>query len=683
MARAGKKAVTIALVLALTGCGGFREKTTETVGRDGYWHLERSRSTFIWTLLNRIGFISKQLSDHGYRGERWWYVSPAGERRFMRLLNAIAPDSRDTDPAGFISQAVENARIWGFTGFGTGIDAGAWLPSADKLPSVVSLSLDKWNAGVRDGVFEQPAYGQAVAKACEMRAGTVKDSPAVLGVLWESVPLASPRQLLLAYAALKPDSLSKRRLVTMIRDQQCRNDPKALAARLPSVRTFDELLTREKWDQYESIDADAESFARIVFAAYGGRVQEEVRSRFPNYLNLGPLLDPSMPVSVIQALAAYVDVLTFAVRSKDGRLSRRYFADVNTSTGKPIMILEYGARLESGQAPAISAAPAGMSPLPPVRTPEGLAHGYRRGALASAAIPFCVGFGWTGYRDLPSEASGFLDMTGTPRVALTEAAVKENAGMEEAHKREFIAPETVELFAEDRFLGGKPAQAIARLPGPITVDGDLRDWPATGFVLRDLKQDQDLDGTVFAVVHVGWNDRGVAIGVGVEDTSLELLDPRVYWKGADFIELFLDGSGRCTEGYSSSTLHLVILPRGGGPDGSGALVTAVHHEGDALLGSKYDYHEVLAASSAAKSAVTSWRGSSVKLSSPVWVMEAVIPWSLVQGAPKPDSSIGFNLIVHRIANGASDGMFWSMIRGEAGLDHPSTWGMLTLKEMEQ
>lgn len=656
------------LVVAASGCGGFKEKVAERVGTSGFWHLERTQTSRLWAWLNSIGFIARHLNDAGYKGDRWWFVSPDGSRTFARLLNHVAPDTRDGDPAGFIPKAVEQAKAWGFSGLGFGVDMNAWAAHADLMPAVASLSLDKWSGGLEQGVFD-PWYGPSVSKACEALSGSLKNAKQVMGILWESQPAGSPRSLLLAYAALRADSVSKKRLVSLLRDT-CHSDLRALQARFPAARTFDELAARPVWDQYEAIDQDAEAFARIVYSSYGGRVQQEVRDRFPTALNLGPMLDANLPISVIQSLAQYVDVLTFSAWSGDGRLPRRFFEDVYQATSKPILILDFGARLKSGQGAV-------------VQTPEGLAAAYHRGLLAAAALPFAVGFGWTGYRDTGADAWGFLDYGNAPREPLVRAATGDNGGVDAAHKLEYTLPQTADLFASDRFAIPRPSQAVGKLMPAITVNGDLADWPKTGSVLTALRQDQDLDQGNFAVAHVGWTDEGLSVGVDVADPTSALLDPKLYWHDADAVEVFIDASGRRGDGYSPTTLHLVLLPRGGGADGRSAVAIAVHHDGDALKETAWSYKPVLVASSLDKAGADPgpWLGRPlVRLTAPAWTIEATIPWSVLGTAPKPEARIGFNLIVRRILGGREDGAFWAIARGEEALDHPSTWGDLTLKE---
>lgn len=662
--------VFVFAVLLLASCGGFKEKTTERAGADGSWRLERTRTSRIWAWLNRVGFIKSQLGDPGYVGERWWYVSPTGRRSFMRFLNLVAPDGRDGSPASFMPEAVERALGWGFSGLGYGADIAAWGAVSDKLPAIVNLSLDKWNGGLQQGVFD-PWYGPSVAKACETAAGQVKDGMPVAGVLWEARPIASTRALYLVYAAMRADSQSKRRIVQGLRDA-VRGDVKQLQARMPSIRSFDDLASRTAWDQYEGIDADADTFARAALAAYGGKVQQEVRNRFPKYLNLGPLLDPGLPPAIVQALASYVDVLTFAVWSGDGRLPRRYLEQVHEQTGKPILLLEAGQRLGTGPGPAVA------------RTVDGMAESYRRSSAAAAALPFCVGFGWTAYRDSPTDAWGILDATSAPREPVARAARESNAALDARHRELAQLPESANLYSSDRFAVPKPAQAVGRAPAGFTVDGDLGEWPKDRHALKALRLEADVDPWTFAVARVAWTEAGLAVAVEVQDDAVEQSVPGAYWRDADFVEVLIDGSGRKGDGYSPAALHLALLPRGGAPDGRGALCIAVHHDGDGLKATQAGIPGVMVASNVAKAAqhgpaaAPRWL-----LPAQSWTLEALIPWATVQATAHPEARIGFNLIVRRQSGARADDMFWAATRTESGLDHPSTWGDLTLREQPE
>ncbi len=665
--RRGSPVLLLGLALLLSSCGGYKEKTTERAGAEGSWRLERTRTSFIWAWLNKFGFIKNQLGDPGYVGERWWYVSPSGSRSFMRFINHVAADGRDGSPATFMPEAVDRVLGWGFTGLGYGADVVAWTAVSDKIPAIVNLSLDKWSGGLQQGVFD-PWYGPSVAKACETAAGQVKDGMPVAGVLWEARPVESSRALLLAYAAMRPDAQSKRRLVQVVRDS-LRGDVKALQMKIPSVRSFEELTNRLVWDQYEGIDADAETFARAALAAYGGKVQQEVRNRFPKYLNLGPLLDPGLPPAIVQALASYVDVLTFAVWSADGRLPRRYLEQVHELTGKPILLLEAGQRLGTGSGPAVA------------RTVDGMAEAYRRSSVAAAALPFCVGFGWTAYRDSPADAWGILDTASMPRDPVARAAKESNELLDGRHKVLAALPETANLYASDRFAVAKPAQGAGRVASGITIDGELGDWPKGAHALKGMRLDADADAWTFATARVAWNEAGLLLAVEVQDDAVELLAPGAYWRDTDFVEVFIDGSGRKGDGYVPSSLHLALLPRGGAPDGRGAVCIAVHHDGDALPATQTAFAPVSVASNVAKAASPASAGAPRwLLPAQAWTLEALIPWSAVQTTAHPETRIGFNLVVHRQNGARSESMFWAINRGESGLDHPSTWGDLTLRE---
>lgn len=213
------------------------------------------------------------------------------------------------------------------------------------------------------------------------------------------------------------------------------------------------------------------------------------------------------------------------------------------------------------------------------------------------------------------------------------------------------------------------------------MDGDLSDWPANVLYLRGLKLESDLDEWSLASVRVGWNEKGLALGVEVQDDAVEQVDPRVYWQDGDFVEVFVDGAATRGDGYTNATLHLALLPRGGGANGRAAVAVAVHHDGDALKATTAGWDQVLVASNVARAGVKGGGADGrLKLAGPAWTVEALIPWPLVQAQARAEARIGFNLIVHRQSGAREDAMYWAILRGESGLDHPSTWGDLTLRE---
>ena len=662
----------LVLCLVLASCGGLKEKTLARAGKKGFWRVEKTQTSSLWAWLSRLKLMSSIIKDTGYQGERWWFVSPAGKKAFIRAVNGAAPDSRDVDPAAFLPAAATNLAGWGFNSFGHGVDVNAWVPVGQSMPAVVSLSLDKWGAGMMQGVFE-PACTQNVAKACEFLAGPLMKSRNVVGILWEAPARFTPRDLLLAYAAMRPETASKNRLVTFIKEQ-CK-EPGALQARMPSVRDFDELLSLQEWDQYELIDSDAEGFAAVVLAAYAAQVKAEMKERLGEYVCLGPLLSLDLPVKAIQAVAEQVDVLAFSVSSADGRLPKRRLEEIYAATGgKPILLLDSGQRLARGSGPAVD-------------TVEGQAASYRRLATAAAGVPFVAGFGWTAYRDSPDEAWGLLDAGSVPREPLTRTATEVNALLDGMHKAGLAPEQSATCYAEDRFAGaGRPVRGIGRLPADIRVDGDLSDWPAAWPTFPDFQMMKDLDPAPFGTITVGWTDRGLAFAVRVSAETASLVRPEAYWRNADFVELLLDGTGAHPEGYTPAAVHIVILPRGGGADGRGALAMGIHHQGDSFEADERNFKAVAVASSVRKDARTVSEASApwpvrVRLAQPFWVVEALVPWSVLKlTAPKLETRLGFNAVACRVSAGRADEMFWATPRGEAGLDHPSTWGDLVLKE---
>jgi len=663
---------SLALCVVLASCGGLKENTLARAGKKGFWRVEKTRTSGLWAWLSRLKVMSSIIKDTGYQGERWWFVSPAGKKAFLRAVNGAAPDSRDADPAGFLPAAANNLAVWGFNCFGHGVDVNAWVPVGPTMPAIVSLSLDKWGAGMMQGVFEQSST-QNAAKACEFLAGPLMKSRNVVGILWEAPARFTPRDLLLAYAAMRPETASKNRLVAWIREQ-CR-EPGSLQARMPSVRDFDELLALQEWDQYELIDSDAEGFAAVVLAAYSAQVKAEMKDRLGEYVSLGPLLSIDLPVNAIKAVAEQVDVLTFSVSSADGRLSKRRLEDIYAATGgKPILLLDSGQRLARGSGPAVD-------------TVEGQAASYRRLATAAAGVPFVAGFGWTAYRDSPDEAWGLLDAGSATRESLTRTATEVNGLLDGMHKAGLAPEQSATCYIEDRFAGaGRPVRGVGRLPAAIRVDGDLSDWPAAWPAFPDFQMVKDLDPAPFATLVAGWTDQGLAFAVRVSAETASLVRPEAYWRNADFVELLLDGTGAHPEGYTPATVHIVVLPRGGGPDGRNALALAVHHLGDSLPADERDFKAVAVASSVRKDARTvsdalaPWPVR-VRLAQPFWVVEALVPWTVLKlSAPKAETRLGFNAVVRRVNSGRSDEMFWASPRGEAGLDHPSTWGDLVLRE---
>ncbi|MEK7477430.1 MAG: hypothetical protein AAB152_17550 [Candidatus Coatesbacteria bacterium] len=649
----------------LASCSG-RERVLQKIGKDGYWHLERVAHRPLLSVLGRIPLLSSLVGD---TGDRWWFVSPKGERSFLRMVSSVGDGEPASRAASFMVEAQRNLTAWGFNGFGFYVNEVAWAGmDGNRLPAVLYSGGGTIWAGIFDD-WVPPTVEESV----KGQAASLKDARDVLGLFYGLDGASSPRLLLLAYGSFPRESPSKVRLVEVIR-RRCKGDLKQLWARIPNVKTFEELLDKRNWEAYDGADEDGEAFAKELYGEYGAIVRKSLRAHMPNYLALGPVLWPDTPIPVLRALAPHVDALSIFLTSADGRLSRRYFEEASRATGKPILIWAAGPQLREGQGLA-------------VETEAGQAISFRRMASGSAALPFVAGFCWTKYRDGREDNVALLDRNGNRRDQVLNTIMETNGQLDRIHAEgaEGYYPE---YYQEDRFAAGTPRQDLRRLPKPLAVDGDLADWPARGFWLENVKLARDLDPVVFAGARIGWDPAGLCLGVEVQDDAVELLDPRVYWVAADFVEVLIEGSGKRLSRYAPSTSHVVLLPRGGGQDGTSALAMIMHHEGDRWNANQYDAKAIETGSSffrgrrefdhvAGIGRFT--RSTRVSLRESSWKLEARIPWASIGIEPKPGEKIRFNLIVHRMGMREEEA-FWAAPRDRETLGSPAAWGQLTIAD---
>jgi len=659
--------LALSLIASLSSCSD-RERVLQKVGHDGYWHLERVAHRPFLHWLGKIPLVSSLLGD---TGDRWWFVSPKGERTFLRSVSYVGPDDRDRDAVAFAIEVRRNLLSWGFNAAGFYSDEEGWRAMPDRLPALSILD----RCSIWNGVFED-WFGSTAQDGARAKAAILGDCRDAVGISWGYDGASSPGRLALAYGSFPGNTPSKQRLVSVIR-RRCKGDLKQLWARMPDTKSFDELTSRLNWSAYDGIDDDGTEFAKELYAAYGAAVGKAVKDHLAGYVNLGPVLWPDTPIPVLQALAPYVDVLTFNVASADGRLSRAYLEDASRATGKPVLIWASGPALKEGPGCA-------------VETEAGQAISFRRLAGGTAALPFAVGFSWSSYRDGKENHDGLLDWNGNRRQQVLTTVSETNAQLDLVHLKG-AADYYPEYFREDRFASGRPRQEARRLPNAVVVDGDLGDWPQRGWWLENVKLSRDLDPVVFCGARIGWDAEGLCLAVEAQDNAVELLDPRVYWVDADYVEVFLDASGKRPARYDKSTLHLVLLPRGGGADGTRALAMAIHHPGDRLDASQYDFQSVAAASSFFKgrreyenvvSIGKLVRHTRVGLRESSWKLECRIPWSVVGVEPAPEVKLGFNLIVHRMGQREEEA-FWAATRETESLNSPRTWGQLVLAAEER
>jgi hypothetical protein len=320
-----------------------------------------------------------------------------------------------------------------------------------------------------------------------------------------------------------------------------------------------------------------------------------------------------------------------------------------------------------------------------VETEAGQAITYRRMAQASAALPGVAGFCWTKYRDKPGENLGLLDRSGARRQQVINTVSETNGQLDLTHLR-CASDYFPEYFQEDRFAGGRPRQELRNLARPVTVDGNLADWPQRGAWLENLKIARDLDPIVFCGARVGWDDKGLCLAIEVQDDAVELLDPRAYWIDADFVEVFIDGTGKRPSAYAPGCAHIVLLPRGGGPDGTAGRAMIMHHTGDRVPTNQYDARSIDIASSFfsgqreyqhVAGVGTLIRSTRVSMRESSWKLEARIPWEVIGGRPETGRKLGFNLVVHNVGQREEEA-FWAAPRDQMALRSPAVWGSLVL-----
>lgn len=118
-----------------------------------------------------------------------------------------------------------------------------------------------------------------------------------------------------------------------------------------------------------------------------------------------------------------------------------------------------------------------------------------------------------------------------------------------------------------------PCPHLAQAP---TIDGDLSDWPAA----NRLPYWGHLEGQEpFAEVYLGWREAGLFVALSVPDKTRVRVDPQHVWEG-DCLEVWIDTrNDKTRREFDEFCRQFYFLPRGGGPDGQGAVAGQAHPRG--------------------------------------------------------------------------------------------------------
>ncbi|HEX8552810.1 MAG TPA: sugar-binding protein [Abditibacteriaceae bacterium] len=222
-------------------------------------------------------------------------------------------------------------------------------------------------------------------------------------------------------------------------------------------------------------------------------------------------------------------------------------------------------------------------------------------------------------------------------------------------------------FLEYRSVDGREAKQPLIAPRfqvfravNLTMDGDLKDWPARN------KMPDWLLGSTEGLAEVGtylaWSDKGLSVAVDVQNSKGSVPNPQLFWTG-DVMELFVDTRDNKTarKTYEEGDHQFWFVPQ---------------FDTKRVYGGQWKRNEEIAAT---KFDLPGIQGAAVRKGEG-YVMEFFVPASLLKNFnPAAGTKIGLNLNVSVQGQKVNREAFWPTPKSE-GTGNPASWGTVMLAE---
>lgn len=373
--------------------------------RTGYFHTQRIRGRWWLITPEGNGFLSKGVCHVSYTAD----VAPSlGYSPYGRATAA-----RYGSEAAWSAAIAARLRAWGLN------TAGAWSSTAlESQQMAVAPILDLaaaaepglWLRGGFPDVFA-PAFAAGVRRAAEERCGPRRSNPWLLGYFTDNE------------LRWGPDWRSRESLL-----ETFLGFPEGTPGG-DRARAF--LAARNSGEPNQAMRDD---FLRLVAGEYFRVCRDAIRRADPNHMVIGCRFAGYSPTPVLQAMARYVDLVSYNDYSMEPPVSM--FRLLTAMTGKPFMITEFSFKANDSGLPNTKGA--GV----PVGTQTDRANRFQQYVERLARLPNWVGYHWFEHADEPREGRfdgensnyGLVDIGDNPWEILTARMAAVNARLEALHK---------------------------------------------------------------------------------------------------------------------------------------------------------------------------------------------------------------------------------------------------------
>ena len=622
----------------------------------------------------------------------WWFVAPDNRVEFMNMVTTVQPfqEARDTNGIHFVS------RDWtgGIDGAAGDLDAwatktlarvreagfkglGAWShPSLHKHDIPMTRDLNLWTWMKPDAKrFYTPGWSETAAHAVEVQVTPLRDNANLIGYFIDNEVDWGDGNAGPAYYfdQLPPDDLNRREVVKIIQTIWPTIE-KFNADWESNLKDWTELngwqtLPHEKSQAYGRLFS---AWLSHLAADYFRTTTQLVRQTDPNHLILGVRFRGYAPREVVRASRDYTDVQSINYYVSDARLDPDMFRMMNEESGQPVMITEYSFHAldsRSGNRNTVGFAAQ-------VLDQQARADGYRLFTQRLARVPYIIGGDWFQWSDEPPSGRshdgedvnfGIVDVDDRP-YELLAAAVRETAPMlNSMHAASASLSEPVDVWRES-FAAKKPSMHVPYLGKPITLNGELSDWPAE-CKLPGVRHSQTvgLERSQLPLpnIYLGWTEKGLFIAFEVFDNDIQGAPAKGWWWTRDHVEFWLSTRAPANDqdGYDVYSHQFFFVPNEW-PRDDGILGTAGqwHRPGDAIKDHLIPHPQIKTAT---------------RVRPDRYVVEMFLPASALNGFdPQQHPDLAFNIHVRNFQH-ATD-YFWSAPKEVMTQIHPNTWGQLKL-----
>lgn len=426
----------MALIFAVSRTVREGESGKVTQGKGGFVSLVRDGE--VWWLQDSDGhrFLSKGVNHVNFQGD---HCPALGFSPYHRnVLNKYGSEEK------WAEATAQRLKGWGFN------TIGAWSsPSLFRhMGYTVILDLGAsagadWLRGLFTDVFSDEfvrKINERAEQLCRPRAqdpllmGYFTDNELRWGPDWRS-----PRHLLDDFLlAFAPEAPGKRVLIRFFQ------------SRYPTVSDFNKNwgLNISDWEDLKTLtqlppppndavshhrDRDRMAFLKEIAGQYFRVCYEAIKRYDPNHLILGCRFAGTAPDPVVEAMAPYVDVVSFQWYGFEPPLPtlRRIYE----KTGKPVMVTEFSFKAMDSGLPNTRGA--GQ----PVETQKDRADYFEKFVKALVKEPYVVGYHWFQYSDQPEQGRfdgensnyGLVKENDEPWQELVERMTRVNAEVDALH----------------------------------------------------------------------------------------------------------------------------------------------------------------------------------------------------------------------------------------------------------